>query len=349
MTDPASRFPPNAIDRRAAVRRIGGVASSVLLAGVGAACDVREYARAHGARLRMSIATGPIGGTYYVYGGGLAAVLSRHVPNLDVTAELTGASVDNLKFLRMGRADLALVAGTALYEAYTGTESFRDLGRVPVRALALLYIQPMHFVTFADKGIEALRDLRGKVISTGTPGSATDEIVPRLLRASGLDPATDIRRHRLSPANSAEALRDGKIDAFFWSAGVPSAAVLDLATSFRGRVRLVPSAEVLPALQRPGTPPLFLESVIPGGSYPGIPDAVATVGVATLLVADASLSESLAHDITRVLFDRRDELGAVHAEARTLTPAFASSGSPIPFHPGAERYYREQGVQVGGR
>ena len=319
-----------------------------MLSAAGSACDVREFARSRGAKLRISIATGPIGGTYYVYGGGLASVISRHVPNVEATAELTSASVDNLKFLRMGRADLALVVGTALYEAYAGTESFRELGRVPVRALAVLYVQPLHFVTFAEKGIRSLADLRGKVISTGTPGSGTDEMIPRLLRAAGLDPAADVNRHRLGPANAAEALRDGKIDAFFWSAGVPSAAVLDLATSFRDQLRLVPTAEVLPALRRPDTPPLFLHSVIPGGSYPGVADDVATVGVATVLVADASLSETLAYEITRMLFDQREELGAVHAEARTLTPRFASGGSPVPFHPGAERYYREQGVMSQG-
>ena len=346
MTERHSPALPDAMDRRGAIARLARIAAGGFLAST-SACDVREFARARGARLRMSIATGPIGGTYYVYGGGLAAVISRHVPNVEVTAELTGASVDNLKFLRLGRADLALVIGTALYEAYTGTESFRELGPVPVRALAVLYVQPLHFVTFAEKGIRSLADLRGRIVSTGTPGSGTDEMVPRLLRAAGLDPATDIRRHRLSPANSAESMRDGKIDAFFWSAGVPSAAVMDLATTFPRRVRLVPSAEVIPALQQPGTPPLYLPSIIRGGSYPGVDDDVATVGVATLLVADAALGDTLAYDITRVLFDQREALGAVHAEARALTPRFASSGSPIPFHPGAERYYREQGVMIG--
>ena len=332
-------------DRRGFLRRLGAAIGGIAVASAGSACDVREYARSHGAKLRLSIATGPIGGTYYVYGGGLASVISRHIPNVEATAELTSASVDNLKFLRMGRADLALVVGTSLYEAWSGTESFRELGRVPVRALAVLYIQPLHFVTFADKGIASLADLRGKVISTGTPGSGTDEMIPKLLRAAGLDPETDVRRHRLGPSNAAEALRDGKIDAFFWSAGVPSAAVLDLATSFRERLRLVGTADVLGSLQQPDTPPLFLRSVIPAGTYPGTDQDVATVGVATLLVADASMNESLAYEITRMLFDQREELGAIHAEARTLTPAFASSGSPIPFHPGAARYYREHGVQ----
>jgi TRAP transporter TAXI family solute receptor len=334
----------SSVDRRGFLRALGAAAGGAVLASVGGACDVREYARAHGAKLRLSIATGPIGGTYYVYGGGLASVISRHIPNVEATAELTSASVDNLKFLRMGRADLALVVGTSLYEAYTGTESFSTLGRVPVRALAMLYVQPLHFVTIAEKRIASLADLRGRVVSTGTPGSGTDEMLTRVLRAAGLDPEHDIRRHRLSPANAAEALRDGKIDAFFWSAGVPNAAVLDLATSFRTRLRLVASADVLPALQRPDTPPLYLDAVIPGGSYPGITADVATVGAATLLVADASLSEPLAYEITRTLFDQREELGAVHAEARALTVEFASHGSPIPFHPGAERYYRERGV-----
>jgi TRAP transporter TAXI family solute receptor len=344
MSDPVTRPHTPPIDRRHFLRSLGAVGGSLALASIGGACDVREYARAHGAKLRLSIATGPIGGTYYVYGGGLASVISRHIPNVEATAELTSASVDNLKFLRLGRADLALVVGTSLYEAYSGTESFRQIGRVPVRALAVLYEQPMHFVTFAEKGITSLADLRGKVISTGSPGSGTDEMVPRILRAAGLDPATDVRRHRLGPANAAEALRDGKIDAFFWSAGIPNGAVLDLATSFGGRLRLIASADVLPLLQQPGTPPLFLRSVIPGGSYPGVSEDVATVGVATLLVADASLGESLAYDITRMLFDQREELGAVHADAGRLTPEFASSSSPIPFHPGAVRYYRERGT-----
>ena len=329
------------LDRREFLRSIGAAAGGVAIAALGTGCDVREYARAHGAKLRLSIATGPIGGTYYVYGGALASVISRHVPNVEATAELTSASVDNLKFLRLGRADLALSVGTTLYDAYSGTGSFASLGRVPVQALAVLYQQPMHFVTFAEKGIGSLSDLRGKVISTGSPGSGTDEMVPLLLLAAGLDPENDIRRHRLGPANAAEALRDGKIDAFFWSAGVPSAAVLDLATSFRGRLRLVPTADVLPSLQQAGTPPLFLHSVIPAGAYPGVDHDVATIGVATVLVADASLSETLAYEITRLLFDRREELGVVHAEALTLNPAFASSGSPIPFHPGAIRYYSE--------
>src|SRR5687768_148174 len=340
MTELRPNALDSSLDRRGFLRAIGTCAGGVAL-GAALGCDVREYARARGAKLRLSIATGPIGGTYYVYGGGLASVISRHIPNVEATAELTSASVDNLKFLRMGRADLALVVGTALYEAYSGTESFRTIGRVPVRALAVLYTQPMHFVTFADKGIGALADLKGKVVSTGTPGSGTDEMVPRMLRAAGLDPDADIRRHRLGAGNAAEALRDGKIDAFFWSAGVPSAAVMDLATSFRGRVRLVASADVLPGLQRPDTPPLYFRTIIPGGSYPGISEEVATVGVATLLVADASLSESLVHDITRMLFDQREALGAIHAEARTLTPAIATTGSPIPFHRGAARYYGE--------
>src|SRR5687768_3209871 len=145
--DTLSAVPDTPLDRRDFLRTLGA-AGTVALASIAGACDVREYARAHGAKLRLSIATGPIGGTYYVYGGGLASVISRHVPNVEATAELTSASVDNLKFLRMGRADLALVVGTSLYEAYSGTESFRSLGRVPVRALAVLYTQPMHLVTF---------------------------------------------------------------------------------------------------------------------------------------------------------------------------------------------------------
>ena len=139
------RLPPNpfdgALDRR--VLRALGTWRGVALTGAGGACDVREYARAHGAKLRLSIATGPIGGTYYVYGGGLASVISRHIPNVEATAELTSASVDNLKFLRMGRADLALVVATSLYEAYRAPSPSRPR-RCRAHAGRAVH-QPMHF------------------------------------------------------------------------------------------------------------------------------------------------------------------------------------------------------------
>jgi len=308
------------------------------------ACDVREYARARGAKLRLSIATGQVGGAYYVLGGGLAKVISDHVPNVQVTAELTAASVDNLKFLRAGQVDLGLTLGPSLADAYLGTGTFREFGRVPVRTLAVLYTQPMHLVTLARHRITRVADLRGRVVSTTNPGSGTEIIALRMLEAAGLDPDRDLVRERLGPAQSGDALKDGKIEAFFFSSGVPSPAVLEVATSFGAETRLVPSDDLLPLLQQRYGAEQFSRSIIPARSYPGQESDVATVGSATLLVVDEKMSEALAYEITRAVFEHTAELAAIHPVARTFSAEGAAAGSPAPFHPGAIRYYRERGV-----
>jgi TRAP transporter TAXI family solute receptor len=266
------------------------------------------------------------------------------VPNIEATAEVTAASVDNLKFLHGARTDLALTLASTAYAAFEGTGVFATIGRVPVRTLATLYTQPMHFVTLAEKEINRLSDLRGKVVATGSPGSGTEEIVLRILEAAGLNADSDVRRERLGPANAAEALRDGKIDAFFWSSGVPTSAVLELATTFGKRLRLLPTDDVLPTMQERFGSQLFFQIPIPAGSYAGLDVDVATVGVATLLVVDASMGDSVVYEITRALLDHRAELATIHPEGDKLRPESAITGSPIPFHPGAIACYRDLGV-----
>ena len=266
------------------------------------------------------------------------------MPNIEATAEVTSASVDNLKFLHGARTDLALTLASTAHAAFEGTGVFATIGRVPVRTLAMLYTQPMHFVTLAEKGINRVSDLRGKIVASGSPGSGTEEIVLRILEAAGLNADTDLRRERLGPANAAEALRDGKIDAFFWSSGVPTSAVLELATTFGKRLRLLPTDDVLPTMQERFGRLLFFPTPIPAGSYAGLDVDIATVGVATLLVVDESMGDTVVYEITKALFEHRAELATIHPEAAKLLPESASTGSPIPFHPGAIAYYRELGV-----
>ncbi|MFN2566661.1 MAG: TAXI family TRAP transporter solute-binding subunit [Gemmatimonadaceae bacterium] len=330
--------------RRAFLRVLLARAGSALLLLPAAACDVREFARRHGGKLRLSLATGPVGGVYYVYGAAIARLIARHVPNVEATAEVTSASADNLKLIARGRADLAIVLGPTLDEAYRGTGAFAAIGRVPVRTLATLYVNLMHVVTLAGSGIRSLGDLRGRVVSVGPPGSGTEGIAVEMLQVVGIDPAHGIRRHGLAPAVAADALKDGKIDAFFWSSGAPQAAILDVATGSRHRLRLVPNAEVVPELQRRRGVALYFTADIPGAVYPGIREPVPVVGAANLLVADAALSESLAYDILRALFDHKRELEAVHPAAKELSLATAVAGAAAPFHPGAIRVYRERGT-----
>jgi TRAP transporter TAXI family solute receptor len=294
---------------------------------------------APGARY-LSIATGGTGGVYYPYGGGIAKVLNDHLPGVRASAEVTAASVDNLKLIRDGGADIAFTLADTLADAVAGRGAFE--GRpVPAASLAVLYSNYTHVVTLASSGIRAIPDLRGRTISTGSAGSGTEVIAFRVLQAAGLDPDRDVRRQALGASESAGALKDGKIEAFFWSGGLPTAAVQDLAHTPNTNIRLVPTLALIPMLnERHGK--LYFPLEIPPGSYPGVATAVPVVGVANILVVNRSMPDDLAYDITRTIFANQAELATIHPEARNLSAQSATQGSPAEFHPGAVRYFREK-------
>jgi TRAP transporter TAXI family solute receptor len=314
------------------------------LALLASACNPREFAREHGGITRLSIATGNTGGVYYPYGGGIAKVVSETLPRVQVTAEVTAASVDNLKLIQLGKVDIAFTLADTLDDAVNARGPFTKTGAVRARTLAVLYPNYTHLVTVEGNGIERITDLRGKVVSTGSAGSGTEVIALRVLRAAGLDPDRDLRRQALSVNASADALKDDKIDAFFWSGGVPTASMLDLASTAGITAKLMPNDDVLPALQAEFGEALYHRLVMAKGSYPGQNTDVAVVGVQNALVVDAGMDEALAYDLTRTLFEKRDALAAIHPEARLLDPQRAVLGSPADFHQGAIRYYQERGV-----
>lgn len=289
----------------------------------------------------LSIATGGTGGVYYPYGGGIAKVLSESLPGTTATAEVTAASVDNLKLIRDGKADLAFTLADTAADAANGRGAFQG-SPAPVRALAVLYSNYTHLVALAGGGINTVADLRGRTVSTGSPGSGTEVIAFRVLRAAGLDPEAGIRRQGLGASESAGALKDGKIDAFFWSGGLPTAAVQDLAFSSGISLTFIPTGGLVPALRQAHGDLYFLLE-IPSATYPGVSTPVPVVGVANLLVVNASMPEALAYDITRILFEKQAELAGIHPEARNLSLASAAKGSPVEIHPGALRFYRERG------
>ena len=289
----------------------------------------------------LSIATGGTGGVYYPYGGGLAKVLNENLPSVRATAEVTAASVDNLKLIRDGKADIAFVLADTLADAVNGQGAFEGKP-VPVASLAVLYSNYTHIATLAQSGMTKVSDLRGKTVSTGSPGSGTEVIALRVLRAAGLDPETDVTRQGLGVSEPAGALKDGKIDAFFWSGGLPTAAVQDLAHSQGISLRLLPSVDLVPVLQREHGP-LYFPLEIPAGAYRGIVAPVGVVGVANVLVVSRSMPDQLAYDITRILFEKQPELAAIHPEARNLSLDTAAQGSPAPYHAGAVRYFKERG------
>ncbi|HEY3043085.1 MAG TPA: TAXI family TRAP transporter solute-binding subunit [Vicinamibacterales bacterium] len=292
-------------------------------------------------KLRLSIATGGTGGVFYPYGGGIAKVITEHIPNVEATAEVTAASVDNLKFLRDHKADLAFSTGDTLADAVNGTDAFAG-AKLPLRALAVLYVNYTQVVTLASLPIKTLADLKGKVVSTGSPGSGGELTAFRILEAVGINPATDIQKQSLGVAQATDALKDGKIDAFFWSGGLPTAALLDLAHTPGMTMRLLANDDVLPALQRSYGASIYFLRNVPKAVYPGLERDVPVVSVTIVLAVHESMPEQLAYDITRTLFEQQSELAVIHPEAKNLSLATAVEGSPAPFHEGAIRYYIAQ-------
>ena len=293
----------------------------------------------------IAIATGGTGGVYYPLGGGLANILSKSLPGIQATAEVTGGSVDNLKLIGSGQAELAFTMVDATLDAYKGEDKFKG-NKVDVRALAVLYPNRMHVVTVEGRGIDKVADLKGKRISTGSPGSATEVMAFRVIEAAGLDKDKDMRRERLGVAESVNAIKDGKIDAFFWVGGLPTAAVTDLGATPGVKIKLVDHADLVDKMnQKYGN--LYAADVIKTGTYPGQEADNRMTSVWNIMITSAKLPEQLAYDVVKTTFEKKAEWVAVHREAGELKLENQSvAKSAVPFHPGAIKYFAEQGVKM---
>jgi uncharacterized protein len=292
---------------------------------------------------RLSIATGGTGGVFYPLGGGLANVLSRALPDLEATAEVTSASVDNVRLLGAGKADIAFVQVDTASDAFNGQGKFKD--KVPIRSIAVLYANKGQWVTLESTGVAKMQDLKGRRIATGAPGSATEVTAIRVLEAYGIDPDKDVKREKLSVAESVNAIRDRKIDAFFWSGGLPTSAVTDLAATPGLKIKLLDHADSVPNMVKKYGP-LYLEGTIPADTYPGQTTDVRVVDAWNVLAVHAKMDERLVYAVVKALFERKAELVAVHSEAANLDLSKQyAGGSPIPFHPGAMRYFAEKGFK----
>jgi TRAP transporter TAXI family solute receptor len=294
----------------------------------------------------LSIATGGTGGVYYPLGGGMAAVLSKYVPGMQATAEVTGGSVANLQLIGTGKPYLAMTMVDAGLDAYKGQDKFNGKP-VPVRTLMVMYPNRMHVVTIEGTGITKMADLKGKRVSTGSGGSATEVMAFRVIEAAGLDKDRDMKRERLGVAESANALKDRKIDAFFWVGGLPTAAVSDLAHSPGVKIKMVDHADLVGKMnQKYGN--LYVEDRIPKDTYKGMDADNRQATVMNLLVAHQNMDEKTAYEIVKTIFDKRDELIRVHKEAENfkLENQKTAAAGGIPWHPGAARYFKEKGVKL---
>jgi TRAP transporter TAXI family solute receptor len=296
-------------------------------------------------KVNLSIATGGTGGVYYPMGGGIAAALSKYVPGMEATAEVTGGSVDNLKLIGSGKPYIGLAMVDASLDAYKGTGKFNG-NKLPVRTLMILYPNRMHVVSVEGRGVKKISDLKGKHVSTGSPGSATEVMAFRVIEAAGLDKDKDMKRERLGVAESVNAMKDGKIDAFFWVGGLPTAGVTDLANTPGTKIVMVDHADLVPAMNKKyGN--LYVEDTIPKDTYRGMDADNRQATVMNILVANANMDDKVAYNIVKTIFEKRQDLVNVHKEAKNFTlENQKAAASPIPFHPGAAKYFAEHGVKV---
>jgi TRAP transporter TAXI family solute receptor len=295
--------------------------------------------------LNIAIATGGTGGVYYPLGGGMANVLSKHVPGMQASARVTGGSVDNLKLIGSQQSEVALVMVDAALDALKGEDKFKG-NPVDVRTLMVLYPNRMHVVSMEGTGVEKMSDLKGKRVSTGSPGSATEVMAFRVIEAAGLDKDKDMRRERLGVAESVNALKDRKIDAFFWVGGLPTAAVTDLGATPNVKIKMIDHADTVDKMNKKYDN-LYTTGVIPAKTYPGQDKDNPIAVVQNILVANAKMSDKVAYDIVKTFIEKRDELVAVHAEAESIKLENQSpKNSPIPWHPGAVKYFSDKGLKM---
>lgn len=291
----------------------------------------------------LSITTGGTGGVYYPLGGGLANLLSEKMPGVQATSEVTGGSVDNLKLVGTNQADLGLTMVDAAFDALQGRDRFEG-NPLPIRTLAVLYPNRMHAVTVQQSGIRKFSELVGKRVSVGSPGSATELMAVRVLEAYGIDQS--VERERLSAVESVNALKDGKIDAFFFAAGLPTAAVTDLAATPGLTVQLLDHAEAVERMNAKYGP-MYTVGTISKEVYPGMTGDASNADVWNILFANESMPDELVRDILTIMFDNRDALELVHKEAAQINlQNQARKLSPIPYHPGALAFYRERGINI---
>jgi uncharacterized protein len=287
----------------------------------------------------VNVVTGGQGGVYIIYGAGLADLLTKQL-KVNASAESTAASVANMQLIRDGKAQLAFTLADTAYDAVQGRTTSFEGKKADAKALAVLYSNYTHVIAKDGAGIKTVADLKGKRVSVGAANSGTEIIANRILEAYAIDPAKDISRERLGVADSANRLKDGGLDAFFWSGGLPTSQITDLVNGTK--IVFVEHTDSIKKMSDKYGP-FYFNTTIPKNTYKNEAD-ITVAGVANLLVAPANLDPALARAILATMFDNKSALELVHPEAKNLKLETATKGSPLDFHAGAIDYYKSRNV-----
>ncbi|MEE4137367.1 MAG: TAXI family TRAP transporter solute-binding subunit [Desulforhopalus sp.] len=296
-------------------------------------------------RIFFGIATGGTGGTYYPLGGMLAQLISNTVEidgsKLSATAETANASVANATLLGREGIESAFVAADILDAAYKGINQFDGKAVTNIRALGALYPETVQLVVRGNSGINTFADIKGKSVSSGSPGSGQWQLLGDLLVAHGLDRSKDVSEDYSSFAQSVEKIKDGNLDASLITAGTPTASIMELANNHE--VRIVPLAgEPIAKLRE--VQPYYAQAVLPANTYVGQTEDVPTIAVRAIWATHDKLDDKVAYEIVKALYENLETLEKVHVKGKEITLATALESVSIPLHPGAERYYKEKGL-----
>ncbi len=314
------------------------LAIMLVLALVLAGC-ASSGGEAAGDSVNISFGTGGTSGTYYTFGGVLAGVLGNAVDGVNISVQSTGASKANIQLIADGEAQMALVQNDTMDYAYKGTDLFADEGAVKgFMTMGGIYAEVCQIVT-SDK-ITSIEELKGKVVSVGDAGSGTEFNARQMLEAYGIT-FDDIKVANLGFGESANAFKDGKIDAFFVTAGAPTTALVDLATTNTINILEIDDEHAKMLMDKY---PFYTQYVVPSGSYNGVDGDKKTVAVKATLIVSEKLPEDVVYNLTKAMFENKAEIAASHAKGESLDPKYAVEGMSVPFHPGAEKYYKEVGV-----
>jgi len=292
----------------------------------------------------ISIGTGGTGGVYYPYGGGLAEAWTKNVKGVKAVAEVTGASVENVKLAHRGETVVGMIMGDVAFQAYNGVDKFESKPQ-NVLAMASMYPNVLQLVTLKGSGIKNVTDFAGKNISLGAPGSGTAFMANLVLKAIGVD-TNSFDTSRLSFNETANALKDGTIDAGFWVVAPGTSSIMDLATTHDIEI-----ISFTPQQQKQVTDQYGFYSSwnLDAGTYKGVTKAVPTISVWNVIIVQKSLPEDLVYNLTKTLFESNEFLKKIHPFAKYSTPENAVGKTPIALHPGAIRAIEEKGVTVPAR
>jgi TRAP transporter TAXI family solute receptor len=285
------------------------------------------------------MATGGNTGTYYAYGSAVGQVLTEKT-KIPITIQSTGASKANIQLIAAGEVELAIVQNDVMDYAYRGVDLFNGEKITDFSTMAALYAEVCQVVANPSSGISTVADLKGKNVSVGDAGSGVEFNARQILEAHGIS-FDDINKQNLSFGASADALRDNKLDAFFCVAGAPTTAVVDLAIG--KDIVLLDIDDAHAALLRQKYP-FYTQFPVPAGSYRGQNRDVKTVAVKATFIVSNKLTEDTVYQLTKTLFESRDEITTAHAKGSELSAAYAVDGISVPFHPGAEKYFKEIGA-----